>query len=376
MMKENKEINREKIIVKTSIIGILGNILLASFKAFVGLVANSIAVTMDALNNLSDAASSVITIVGAKLAGKKPDRKHPFGYGRIEYLSAMVISVIVSYAGINSLIESVKNIINPEAPSYSVLSIVIISVAIPVKIIMGFYVRKKGEEVNSDSLEDSGKDALMDAVLSTATLVSALVYIFFDLSIEAWVAAGISIFIIKAGIEMISETLSQILGERADKELALGIKQTIKGIEGVHGVFDLILNNYGPDSYMASVHVEVRDDMSANEIDILSRDISKKVFDKHGVIITAVGIYSVNTKDDEVNAIYKNVRKITLSHDGVMQIHGFYADIQKKTITFDVMIDFSVDDRTALYRHIHDDIHKEYPEYELHMVLDTDFSES
>lgn len=375
-MKEKKEINREKIIVKTSIIGILGNILLASFKAFVGLVANSIAVTMDALNNLSDAASSVITIVGAKLAGKKPDRKHPFGYGRIEYLSAMVISVIVSYAGINSLIESVKNIINPEAPSYSVLSIVIISVAIPVKVIMGFYVRKKGEEVNSDSLEDSGKDALMDAVLSTATLVSALVYIFFDLSIEAWVAAGISIFIIKAGIEMISETLSQILGERADKDLALGIKKTIKSFDGVHGVFDLILNNYGPDSYMASVHVEVRDDMSANEIDILSRDISKKVFDKHGVIITAVGIYSVNTKDDEVNAIYKNVRKITLSHDGVMQIHGFYADIQKKTITFDVMIDFSVDDRTALYRHIHDDIHKEYPDYELHMVLDTDYSES
>lgn len=372
-MKDN---SRENIIVRTSILGILANILLASFKAFVGLVTQSIAVTMDAVNNLSDAASSVITIVGAKLAGKKPDRKHPFGYGRIEYLSAMIISVIVAYAGLSSLIESVKSILDPSTPNYTPVSIVIIAVAIPVKVLMGLYVRKKGREVNSDSLEDSGKDALMDAVLSTATLVSALIYILFELSIEAWVAAGISVFIIKAGVEMISETLSQILGERADKEMAQDIKKTIKSVEGVHGVFDLILNNYGPDSYMASLHIEVKDDMSANEIDAVSREITKLVYEKHGVIITAVGIYSINTKDDEITSMYKKVRKISLSHEGVMQIHGFYADIKKKTITFDVLIDFSVEDRAALYRHIHDDILKEYPDYDLHMVLDADFSES
>ncbi|MCR5760551.1 MAG: cation diffusion facilitator family transporter [Sphaerochaetaceae bacterium] len=371
-----KERSRESVIVKTSIIGILGNILLASFKAFVGVLTNSIAVTMDAVNNLSDAASSVITIVGAKLAGKKPDRKHPFGYGRIEYLSTMIIAVIVTYAGISSLIESVKSIINPELPSYTNVSIIIIAVAIPVKILMGFYVSKKGKEVNSDSLADSGKDALMDAVLSTATLVSALVYLFFDLSIEAYVAAGISLFIIKAGFEMISDTLSQILGERADREMVRELKNTVKSVEGVHGVFDLIINNYGPDAYMASLHVEVKDDLNANDIDKLSREITRQVYAKHGVIVTAVGIYSINTKDDVVVSAYRNVRKLAMSHDGVMQIHGFYADFEEKTMTLDVMIDFTVKDRVALYRHIYDDIREEYPDFTIHMVLDTDFSES
>ena len=165
--EENERLKkRDEIIVKTSVIGIVTNVLLATFKAFVGLASNSIAIVMDAVNNISDAASSVITIVGTKLAGKEPDKEHPFGYGRIEYLSAMLISIIILYAGVTAFVESVKKIISPEVPDYSTASFVIVAVAVITKIVLGSYVKKTGEKVNSDSLINSGEDARLDSVIS------------------------------------------------------------------------------------------------------------------------------------------------------------------------------------------------------------------
>lgn len=155
--------NRNAVIIKTSIIGIATNVLLAIFKAIVGLLANSIAVVLDAINNLSDAMSSIITIVGTKLAGKSPDKKHPLGYGRVEYLSATLISFIVLYAGIASLRESIKTIISPTKPDYSTLTLVIIIVGVVTKIILGRYVKSVGVKMNSASLINSGEDATLDS---------------------------------------------------------------------------------------------------------------------------------------------------------------------------------------------------------------------
>ena len=163
---EKTELNRDAVIIRTSRIGIMTNVFLAAFKALVGLASRSIAVTLDAVNNLSDALSSIITIIGTKLAGKEPDKKHPLGHGRIEYLSAMVVSGIVLYAGITSAVESVKKIIHPEVPDYSTISLFIIAVAVGVKIVLGRYVKGQGEKVNSGSLVASGSDAMFDAVLS------------------------------------------------------------------------------------------------------------------------------------------------------------------------------------------------------------------
>ena len=224
MDKQNSDIsvlaaNREKTIVKTSIIGIITNILLVGFKMFVGLMSNSIAVILDAVNNLSDALSSVVTIIGAKLGAKKPDKKHPLGYGRIEYLSSMIVAALVLYAGITSLVESIKKIINPEKADYGVASIVIISVAIVVKLLLGLYVRRQGKKVNSGALTASGSDALFDAVLSTSVLASAIIYLISGVSLEAYVGVIISGFIIKAGIEMMIETLNDIIGKREDAEM-------------------------------------------------------------------------------------------------------------------------------------------------------------
>ncbi len=217
--------DRESRIIRTSAVGIVVNVLLSAFKAFVGVVTGSIAVTMDAVNNMTDALSSAITIIGTKLSTKKPDREHPYGYGRIEYLSAMVISVIVLYAGITALAESVGKIIDPVVPDYTVLSLVIIAVAVAVKVLLGLYFKKVGKEVGSKSLTASGVDALMDSAVSAATLVAAFVFIGLGLSLEAWLGAVIAVLVIRTGIELLKDTLSDILGRRMPPEESKAIKR-------------------------------------------------------------------------------------------------------------------------------------------------------
>lgn len=362
--------------MRTSVVGIVTNVFLAVFKGAAGLIAGSIAVVLDAMNNLSDALSSVITIIGTKLASKPADKKHPFGYGRIEYLSAMIISLIVLYAGITSLSESVKKIFHPEKAEYSAVSLVIIAVAVVMKILLGQYVISVGKKVNSDSLVASGKDAAMDSVISASTLAAAFVFIFTGLSLESYLGAVISLFIIKSGIEMIGETLSEILGERADAKLAREIKSTVLGFPGVSGVYDLVLNNYGPDSYNGSLHIEVPDTFSADQIDSLTRKITSEVYIKNHVILTAVSVYSVNTKNPEVQAAREKIKSLVFSEPFVLQMHGFYIEENEKKIRFDIVVSFDSPDRFQTCRNIEKKVQDAFPGYKIQIVLDTDFSES
>ena len=371
----SNDTSREKTIVRTSIIGIVANVFLAAFKAVIGLMTHSIAIDLDAVNNISDAGSSLITIIGTKLAGREPDKKHPFGYGRIEYLSAMIISVIVLYAGVTSFTESVKKIISPQTPEYTVVSLVIVAVAVVVKIVLGRYVKSVGTKVNSDSLVNSGEDATLDSIISASTLVAAVIFMIFGLSLEAWLGAVISLVIIKSGFEMLKDTISQILGERSDPELAKSIKQTVTDFDGVEGAYDLVLNNYGPDSWNGSVHIEVPDTYSADQLDRLIREIQMAVYSKHQVILTAIGVYSINTKDEEAKAVEQKVREIVFSHDHVLQLHGFYLTKETNTIRFDVVISFDEPNRREAYQSIVSDVQKAFPDHQLQIALDTDFSE-
>lgn len=367
--------SREKTIVRTSIIGITANVFLAAFKAVIGLLTKSIAIVLDAVNNISDAGSSLITIIGTKLAGREPDKKHPFGYGRIEYLSAMIISMIVLYAGVTSFIESVKQIFDPQTPEYNTVSLIIVAVAVVVKIILGRYVKSVGEKVNSDSLVNSGEDATLDSVISATTLVAAAVFLLSGISLEAWLGAVISAVIIKSGVEMLRDTISQILGEKNDPELSAGIKRTVSSFPQVQGAYDLVLNNYGPDAWNGSIHIEVPDTCSADELDQLIRSIQTEVFLKHQVALTAIGVYSVNTKDEEIIETQKKVREIVLSHEHVRQMHGFYLNKEQKTMRFDVVISFNAKDRKAVFDEVVADVQKAFPDLELQTAMDTDFAE-
>lgn len=369
------ENTREQTIIRTSVIGIIANVFLAAFKAAVGLLSHSIAIVLDAVNNISDAGSSLITIVGTRLAGREPDKKHPFGYGRIEYLSAMIISVIVLYAGITSFVESVKQIIHPETPDYSAVSLIIVAVAVVVKILLGRYVKSVGVRVHSDSLINSGEDATLDSVISASTLVAAAIFLIFHVSLEAWLGAVISLVIIKSGIEMLRNTISQLLGERNDAELAKAIKETVTDFPDVQGAYDLVLNNYGPDTWNGSVHIEVPDTYSADQLDLLIRSITTKVFAQHHVILTAIGVYSVNTKNPGVIAAREQVQKIVLAHPHVLQIHAFYLLEEQKTMRFDLVISLDAKDRRAVYNEVIADVQKAFPDYHLQVAMDTDFAE-
>ena len=366
--------NRDKVIVRTSIIGIAANVFLAAFKAAVGIASNSIAVVLDAVNNLSDALSSVITVIGTKLAGKKPDKKHPLGYGRIEYLSAMIVSAIVLYAGITSAVESVKKIIWPEQADYSIVSLIIIASAVVVKIILGSYVRKQGKKVNSNALVASGADALFDAILSASVLLSAVIFMLTGISLEAYVGVIISIIIIKSGVEMMIETLNDILGKRADAETTKKIKELLVSEPEVRGAYDLIINNYGPNKNYASVHLELPDTMTVDEVDVLIRREQLKVFKETGVILTGIGVYSYNTKNDEAAKIRNAIQQKVMSHDWALQVHGFYADTENKTIRFDVVTTFDITGRESV-EILTKEIGEMYPGYELQIAHDVDISD-
>lgn len=367
--------SRERVVIKTSIISILSNIVLAGFKAFVGFLANSIAVISDAVNNLSDALSSIITIVGTKLASKAPDKKHPYGYGRIEYMTSFIVSAIVLYAGITALVESVKKIIHPEVADYSTITLIILVAGIVVKFVLGLYVKKKGKDVNSDSLVASGSDALNDAILSISVLTSAIIYMIFHISLEAYVGILLSIVIIKSGIELIRESVDNMLEVRIEGDLSKKIKREVTKEKDVQGAFDLVLNNYGPDKYLGSIHIEVADTLSVADVDRISRRITANVMEKYGVILHTIGVYSVNTKDKNVIKAQKEIYKLVFSHKGILQLHGFYIDMENKSISFDIIIDFKIKDRKELYKQIYDEVQEKYKDYKINITLDIDASD-
>lgn len=378
MLSESRETkgDRNRQIVRTSVVGIIANAFLAAFKAGVGLLTNSIAILLDAVNNLSDALSSIITIIGTKLANKEPDRKHPYGHGRIEYITTIIIAVIILYAGITALQESIGRIIEPQLAQYDTVSLVIVAVAVLVKIVLGRYVSVVGKRVNSDSLVASGTDALMDAVISAATLVAAFIYIFSGVALEAWLGAVISLVIIKAGVDILREAISKLIGQRVDAELTHGIKEDICAVEGVHGAYDLIINDYGPQRLTGSVHIEVDESMTARDIDRITREIQRTIYAKHSVTIHTVGVYSTNAKlAGPIADVRADVIRIIGEHPEVLQIHGFYVDEETNLINFDLVLNFDAKNRKDVYRQIVNEVEELHPEYRFQIVMDADITD-
>lgn len=365
---------RSQQIIRTSWIGIAANVLLASFKAVVGVLSSSVAIVMDAVNNLSDALSSVITIVGTKLSQRPADRKHPFGFGRIEYFSAIIIAVIVLSAGITSLIESVKKIFDPTEPDYTTTTLIVIVVAIVVKLVLGQFVKRKGEQLKSDALIASGSDALFDAIITLATLVSAGVMLLWHFSLDGILGALISLVIIKAGIEMLASPVNELLGTSIPAELTKQIVKEVSNFEGVHGVFDLILHNYGPDVKISSLHINVYDTMSAHDIHSLTRRITTQMFDRHGIIMT-VGVYAIATGDNRRAQLQSQVIQTLAAHDEIIQVHGFLYSEKEQMLSVDVVPDVSIHDDAALIARLTSEIQPLAPDMKVAIVVDHNYCE-
>ncbi len=360
--------SREENIIKTSIVGIIVNVILTLFKIAVGSVSGSIAIILDGVNNLSDALSSVITIIGMHLSSKPPNHKHPYGYGRIEYFTALIIAAIIIAAGIESFIESVNKIIHPTDVNYSLIVFVIMIVAIIAKLLLGRYTIKKGEENNSDSLINSGKDASFDAIVTAATLISAIIFILFHINLDGILGAIIGLIIIKAGIEMILDSLGEILGKRVNEELSANIHKDVEKFDNVKGAYDLVLNNYGPENYIGSIHIGVDESLNAKEIYKLSREIQGEILKKYGIFLT-IGIYATNSKDPEVQNIISSLSEICLNKKNIHQVHGVYVDKESKNIQFDIVVDFDIEDINEYKENLINELQNEFKDYKISSII-------
>ena len=370
---KTQSIGREKGITRTGLIGIGANIFLVIFKAIVGLLSGSIAVILDAVNNLTDAISSVITIVGVKLAHRAPDEKHPFGLGRIEYFSAIIIACIVFGAGVMSLVESIKKIIHPEVAEFTIVFLIIIVMAIVVKVFLGLFVQKQGKKYFSDALIGSGKDALFDAILSGATLVGAIITYIFHISIDGYIGAIISLFILKAGIEMFLSPVNKVVGFRPDGDLTKEIKEDVKAIPGVLGAYDLILHDYGPNAAIGSVHIEIPDTMTAKELHVLTMKIQNAIYAKHHIFLT-VGVYAVDTTESASNK-QAHLKEDMMKHDGVKGCHGIFINEEDQYISFDILLDFKIQDKEAFKKALTKDVMEDFTGFTININFDVDYTD-
>lgn len=366
--------NRTAEIIKVSATGVGVNLLLVLGKGLIGFFTRSIAVVLDALNNLSDALSSGVTIVGAKLAGKAADREHPYGHGRVEYISSSVIALLVLLAGFSSLRSSVKQILSPGEIHHTALSAALLGVGVAVKIFLGLYFKRQGKRLHSSSLSASGTDALFDAVIGAGTLVSALLNMILHRNLEGFLGLIISLLILKAGVDILRDTVNSIIGLRPDAELVKNVKALICEDESIHGAYDLMLHSYGPEVWFGSVHVEVDDEMTVRELDALTRRIVPKVYETYGVLLT-IGVYATNTYDRSAQSMKSAVLEAVSPYPQILQTHGFYYDETAKTVSFDVIFDFKTEHCVHIVEEIRNRLLKRYPDHVFSIQIDRDVSD-
>ena len=363
---------RRKKIIGVSIIGIVVNLLLGVLKAVLGLLSGSIALISDALNNITDSSSSLITIVGTKLAAKAPDKQHPFGHGRTEYLTSLLIGGIVFLTGFQSLISSVKAVFNKEDINTDITTVIIIIATIAAKVLLGTFTENSGKKLNSTALIASGADAKNDAVVSVVTLISSILYMFAKISVDGIAGVIISVFILKTAYEVLSDTIKKLLGERVDGEMVRGIKDIVRNTEGVINCFDLILNDYGPDFYTGSINVEIEDDRSIGEMYPILHEAQTKIYNKYNVFLV-FGFYSVDVDDERYIKIKSLLKNYKENERHIINYHGIVIDEKDKTIYCDITRDFDITSETVI-ENVNRILKEEFPEYNIHVNIDTEFS--
>ena len=339
--------SREKQVVRTGIVNVVGNLLLAALKFALGAVTQSIAITLDGINSLTDSFTSVLTIVGTKIAQRPPDYEHPFGHGRFEYLTSIVVASLIIAAGASSLSSSIHAIVDGSTSTYTPIALVLIGVASVTKAGLGIYTRGIGKKLDSSPLVANGTDSLMDSIVSASTLLAAILNMVFGIGIESYLAAAISVFIIKSGIQILLETVSKIVGERQDPRLANRVEKTARSVEGVKLVSGIVLTDFGPNRYGGSLHVTVDKNMTISEFDAIAREVYKRVIDECGVALVSVGVYPTEDVGGEGKKLRAEVSRLLWSHEHVVEVRGLIMDMERRTCRFDAVADYSIQDLGA-----------------------------
>lgn len=371
LLRQDPE-SREGIIAGTSGLGIVVNLLIAAIKVILGLLASSIAIVSEGVNNASDALTSVLTLVGTKLAGKKPDKNHPFGYGRIEYLTSLIIAILILITGFEMLTSAVKLIFAPAEMDISYVALIAVAISAVIKFFLGVYTMKMGRKAGSGALEAVGLDCRNDSFVSVITILSAVVFLVFHISIDAYVGVLMSLLVLKAGIEVLKDTVSELLGRPGEAELASQLYQEIRATDGVLGAADMMLHNYGPEAYSGSVNIEIDHDKTVGEVYEVIHDLQLRIMHEHNVTMV-FGIYAVDHDHQEVRRIRKDVAEYVRDHNHVHSFHAIYLDPHSNRLYCDLIVDYDLRDWEALRADFTAYMNKRYPENEVVLTIETEF---
>ena len=363
---------REGIIAGTSGLGIIVNLLIAAIKVVLGLLANSIAIISEGVNNASDALTSVLTLVGTKLAGKKPDRKHPFGYGRIEYLTSLVIAILILVTGYEMITSSVTLIFNPEPMDISIVALAAVAISAVIKFFLGVYTIKQGKKADSGALTAVGLDCRNDSFVSVITIASAVIFLVFDFSIDAYVGIFTSLIILKAGFEVLKDTVGELLGRPGEEELAKKIYKEVRGTKHVLGAADMMLHNYGPEAYSGSVNIELDHELTVGEVYEVLHDLQLRIMHEHKVTMV-FGVYAVDNDHEEVKQIRKTIADFVVSREHVKSFHAIYLDPHSPKLYCDLIVDYDLKHWDALREEFTAYMAEHYPDKEIVLTIETEF---
>lgn len=364
--------SRDSIISMTSGLGIAVNLLLALTKVVIGVLVSSIAIISEGVNNASDVLSSLLTLIGAKLARKHPDEKHPFGYGRIEYLVSLIISVLILVTGIEMVSSSVKAIFHPEELSISYLALGILAASAFIKFFLGTYTIKMGEKADSSALVGVGVECRNDVVATIITIVSSLIFLLFGFSVDAYAGIIVSLLIIKAGFDLLMDTLSDIIGRPGAHELAMKLIDEIKQTEGIISVADVMLHNYGPDAWSGSANVEMDHKMTVGEIYKILHELQLRIMYEYHVVMV-FGIYAVDNDHEEIRNLRAKIADYVKSQEHIKSYHAVYVSESNQKIYCDLIVDYKLLDWDAQRQDFIKYIKEFYPTYEIELTIETEF---
>ena len=331
-----------------SVVGIFCNVLLFSVKLAIGLILSSLAVTADAFNNLSDAASSIISFVGVKMAGKPADAEHPFGHGRIEYIAALIVSFLVIEVGFTFFKSSISKIMHPEEITFDAVPFIILILSILVKLWMAFFNNKLGKRIDSKVMLATAADSLGDVITTSATVISIVICHFTSINVDAIAGLIVSGIVIWSGVSIAKDTLEPLIGQRVPSELYQKITDMVESYEGIVGAHDLIVHNYGPNRSMATIHAEVPNDVSIEAsheiIDRIERDAKKELN-----ILLVIHMDPVEMRDEEVLELRDKTSHIVHALDPELHFHDFRVlkENEQKNLIFDLVVPDSYTEKDA-----------------------------
>ena len=363
---------RTGIINRTSILGIVVNVLIAGVKIAAGLLASSVAIVSEGVTNAADALTSVLTMVGTRLAGRHPDAKHPFGYGRIEYLTGLVVAVVIIVSGVQMLIESVKLIFRPEELSISYVSLAIVAVSAVVKFFLGLYTIARGRVAQSDALVGVGLECRGDSYISIITIGVAVVFLLTGVSLDAYAGVVMSAIILKAGVEVLLKIVSELIGRPGEKELATKIYQLVRATPGVVGAADMMLHNYGPNAWSGSVNVEIDHAKSVGEVYAMLHELQLGIMHEEHVTMV-FGVYAVDDDHVETRRIRRTILEYVKAHEHVKSFHAVYLEPGTNRLYCDLVVDYELADSGALRADFLDYMKAKVPGRDVVLTVETEF---